>query len=74
MTDITIYMTKSLPPPANFQTSRLKELNELLEKGIFEVINIKDLLTRARVFENRFVNQMKNEGIEKAFEKSRLVV
>ena len=59
---------------ANFQTSRLKKLNELLEKEVFKIINIKDLFIKARVFENRFVNQMKNERIEKAFEKSRLIM
>ena len=67
-------MFKFMSPSTNFQTSRLKKLNELLEKGVFKVINIKDLFTEARVFESRFVNQMKNEGTEKAFEKSRLVM
>ena len=58
---------------ANFQTFRLKKLNKLFAKGIFEIINIKDLFIKTRVFENRFINQIKNEGIEKAFEKSRLI-
>ena len=74
MTDITIYIFKSMPFSANFQTSRLKELNGLLEKGIFEIIYIDDLFIGARVFENRFINQIKNEEIEKTFEKSRLVI
>ena len=72
--DITIYMFKSLSPSANFQTSRLKEFNELFEKEVFEIIYIDDLFTEARVFESRFVNQMKNKETEKAFEKSRLVI
>ena len=59
---------------ANFQTSRLKKLNELFKKEIFKIIHIDDLFTKARVFENRFINQIKNEEIEKAFEKSRLIV
>ena len=37
-------------------------------------MDIKDLLPNARIFDSRFVNQMKNKGTEKAFEKSRLVV
>ena len=74
MTDITIYMFKFMPSSINFQISRLKEFNELLEKGVFEIIHIDDLFTKARVFESRFVNQMKNEGIEKTFEKSRLII
>ena len=74
MTDITIYIFKFMPPFINFQTSRLKELNKLLEKKVFKIIYIDNLFTKARVFENRFVNQIKNEGIEKTFEKSRLIV
>ena len=74
MIDITIYIFRSISPFANFQTSRLKKLNGLLEKRIFEIIYIDDLFIGARVFESRFMNQMKNEGIEKAFEKSRFVI
>ena len=72
--NITIYIFKFISPFANFQTSRLKKLNELLEKRIFKIIYIDDLFIEARVFENRFVNQIKNEGTEKAFEKSRFVI
>ena len=74
MTDIIIYMFRFMPPLTKFQTFRLKEFNELLEKEIFEIIYIDDLFIRARVFESRFINQVKNEGIEKAFEKSRFVI
>ena len=74
ITDITIYMFKFISSFINFQTSRLKKLNELFEKRIFEIIHIDDLFTEARVFESRFMNQMKNEKTEKAFEKSRLVI
>ena len=63
-----------MPPSINFQTSRLKKLNELLEKRVFEIIYIDDFFTKARVFESRFVNQMKNEGIEKTFEKLRFII
>ena len=52
----------------------MKEFNELLEKEVFEIIYIDDLFIEARVFESRFVNQIKNEGTEKAFEKSRFVI
>ena len=74
MIDIIIYMFKFISPPANFQTFRLKKFNGLLEKRVFEIIHIDDLFTKTRVFESRFMNQMKNEGTEKAFEKSRLVI
>ena len=74
MIDITIYMFKFISSPANFQISRLKKLNKLFKKEIFEISNIKDLFTEARVFENRFINQIKNEETEKAFKKSRFII
>ena len=74
MTDIIIYISRFISSFVNFQASRLKKLNGLLEKRVFEIIHIDDLSIKARVFESRFVNQMKNEGIEKAFEKSRFVI
>ena len=67
-------MSRFISPFANFQTSRLKKLNGLFEKEIFEIIHIDNLFIETRVFENRFINQIKNEGTEKAFEKSRLIV
>ena len=67
-------MFKSISSLINFQTFRLKKFNELLEKGVFEIIHIDNLFIKARVFENRFMNQMKNEETEKTFEKSRLVI
>ena len=74
MIDIIVYMSRFMSPSANFQTFRLKKFNGLLEKGVFEIIYIDDLSTKARVFENRFMNQMKNEETEKAFEKSRFII
>ena len=67
-------MFKFISSSANFQISRLKKLNKLLEKKVFEIIYIDDLLIKARVFENRFINQMKNEETEKTFEKLRLII
>ena len=71
MADITVYITRP-GPSVNFQASRQKELNGLLEKGVFEIMNTVPIGTR--IFGSRFVDQVKNEGTEKAFEKSRLVV
>lgn len=72
--DITFYISKLISPLSNFQASRLKELNGLFEKGVFEIMSTKNVPTGARIFGSRFVDQVKNEGTEKAFEKSRLVV
>ncbi len=76
--DTTVYMSMpplpNMSPLPNFQASRLKELNGLLEKGVFEIMETGDVPAGARIFGSRFVDQVKNEGTEKAFEKSRLVV
>ena len=60
-----------MPPLPSFEDSRRKELNGLLEKGVFEVVNIPQ---GVRIFNSRFVDEIKNAGTDKAFEKSRLVV
>ena len=39
-----------------------------------EIIYIDNLFIEARVFKNRFINQIKNEETEKAFEKSRFII
>ena len=74
MTDITIYVFKFISSFTNFQISRLKKFNELFEKKMFEIINIEDLFAETRIFNNRFINQIKNEETEKTFEKSRLIM
>ena len=60
--------------PNQFTASRQKEIKGLLEKGVFELVNPKDVPQGNRVFNSRFVDEIKNLGTDKAFEKSRLVV
>jgi hypothetical protein len=57
-----------------FSESRNKDINGLLEKGIFKIINRSEILHGTRIFNSRFVDEIKNPGTNKAFEKSRLVV
>ena len=57
-----------------YTDSRQKELNGLLKKGVFEVVNMADIPQGVRIFNSRFVDEVKNAGTDKAFEKSRLVV
>jgi hypothetical protein len=59
---------------AQFEDSQRKEVNGLLERGVFEYVLEKDIPPGTRIFTARFVNEMKNNGTDKAFEKSRLVV
>ena len=61
-------------PSPQFQAFRLKEIMELLEKKVFEIIYHKNVFTNARIFNFRFVDEIKHPGIDKAFEKSRLIV
>jgi hypothetical protein len=73
--DISIFLQDDLQPPSPLYTdSRRKELNGLLEKGVFELVDIADVPQGVRIFNSRFVDQIKDAGTDKAFEKSRLVV
>ena len=69
LADITVFLQDEQP---NFQVSRYKEVIGLLEKGTFEVAT--DIPQDACIFKARFVDEIKNAGTDKAFEKSRLVV
>lgn len=57
-----------------FDASRLKELTGLLEKGVFEIVTFAEVPQGVRLFNSRFVDEVKFQGTDKAFEKSRLVV
>lgn len=62
------------PPSPNFEASRRKELDGLLDRGVFRIAKISDIPPGTRIFGSRFVDEVKFKGTEKAFEKSRLVV
>lgn len=58
----------------SYTLSRQKEIPGLFEmKGIFKVVNPGDVPVDIRVFNSRFLDEIKNAGTDKAFEKSRLV-
>ncbi len=59
---------------SSFTASRQKEIVELLKKDVFILINKKNVSTDVRIFSSRFVNEIKHSEIEKAFEKSKLVI
>ena len=54
--------------------SRQRELNGLLKKGVFKVVNMADIPQGVRIFNSQFVDKVKNTSTDKAFKKSRLVV
>ena len=47
---------------------------KLLEKGVFEVVKLTDVPNGVRLFNLRFVDEIKNLRTDLAFKKSRLVV
>ncbi|KAI0994749.1 hypothetical protein K3495_g13433 [Podosphaera aphanis] len=67
-----IFMNNESRP--DFIDSRQKELNGLLDRGVFGFININEIPLNARIFNSRFVDRIMNEGKANAIEKSRLVV
>jgi hypothetical protein len=64
----------SSPGLPQFQASRQKELTGLLEKGVFGVVGLGDVPAGVRLFNSRFVDEIKHQGTPNAYEKSRLVV
>src|SRR5438045_391132 len=69
--DIRVYLQEE---DHQFTASRQAEMLGLLEKGVFEIASPHDIPEGVRIFNARFVDEVKNEGTAKAFEKSRLVV
>jgi hypothetical protein len=63
-----------LKPQPDFTSSRQKELDSLIKRGVFEFVRNTDTPADTRIFNSRFVDQIKLKGTPKAYEKSRLVV
>jgi hypothetical protein len=59
---------------SQFAAFRQKEINDLIEKDVFRSISKDDVLSDVRIFNFRFVNEIKHLDIDKVFKKSRLVV
>jgi hypothetical protein len=53
---------------------RQKEIAELLKTEVFRTIKTEDISIEERVFNSRFVDEIKHLETERAFEKSRLVI
>ena len=71
--NISVFLRSNAFSPY-FTESRRQEINGLLEKDAFKIVTISDVPIGMRIFSSHFVNEIKNEGIAIAFEKSRLVV
>ncbi|CCD52037.1 similar to putative integrase [Botrytis cinerea T4] len=67
------YAASAVPPTSTiFVESRRKEVNGLMENGVFRLVKLVDVPENTRIFNSRFVDEIKNEGTDKAFPKSRL--
>ena len=53
---------------------KIKKNQRFIKKKIFEFVNERDVSLNIRVFNARFVNEIKNENIEQTYEKSRLII
>lgn len=49
-------------------------MNDLLKKGVFEVVSILEMPKNVKIFNFCFVNKIKNIKIANTFEKLRLVI
>jgi hypothetical protein len=59
---------------SSFIAFRQKKIADLLEKEIFLSVNKRNVSANIRIFNSRFVDEVKNSGTEKTFEKFRLVM
>ena len=57
-----------------FIVSKQKKIDELLKKKIFKFVSISEIFQNIKIFNARFVNEIKNENTKKVFEKSRLIM
>lgn len=73
MANISVFLKNNVSQPS-FTKSQYKEINGLLEKGAFKVISILDVFNRMRIFNSRFIDEIKNKRTAIVFKKSRLVV
>lgn len=59
---------------SQFTASRQKKIADLLKKNVFLVVDRKNVFDDARIFNSRFVDEVKNADTDKIFEKSRLMI
>jgi putative flippase GtrA len=57
-----------------FAESRRKEINDLLKRQVFEIIIISEVFKNVRIFNSRFVDEIKHSDTSQAYEKSRLMI
>jgi hypothetical protein len=59
---------------SQFAAFKQKKINDFIEKDVFQSVNKNDVSFDVRIFNFRFVDEIKHFDIDKAFEKSRFVM
>jgi hypothetical protein len=78
--DITVFLQDEVDSSfvsiltSTFAESRRKEINDLLKRQVFEIIITSKVLKDVRIFNFRFVDEIKHSGTPQAYEKFRLVI
>ena len=67
-------MQTSTSIPIPFVKSRKKKINDLFEKNCFEIVSISDVFHEIKIFNSRFVDEIKNINTVDAYEKFRLIM
>jgi hypothetical protein len=69
--EILLFISSSI---SIFENSRRKEINDLLKKRVFELITIDAVLRNVRIFNFKFVNEIKHSDIADVYEKFKLMI
>ena len=72
--NIKVFIGIETLPTLQFTASRQKEINGLIKHGVYILVLLVDIPDSIRVFSSRFINEIKNPSIDKAFKKLRLVI
>jgi hypothetical protein len=59
---------------STFVESRRKEINNLLKRQVFEIFTFSEVSKNVRIFNSRFVDEIKHSDTSQAYEKSRLMI
>lgn len=59
---------------AQYITSKQKEFARLLKKDLFKVVTTDSISSNAQIFHSCFVDEIRNPGTDKAYEKSWLII
>jgi hypothetical protein len=78
--DITVFLQDEVDSSfvstftSTFAESRRKEMNDLLKRQVFEIIIISEVFKNVRIFNSRFVDEIKHSNTSQTYEKSRLMI